>query len=35
VDIPNAKASDFKKATERLYHDRTDASGVVLGLLAR
>jgi len=34
VDIPNAKASDFKKATERLYHDKADASGIVLGILA-
>jgi predicted acyl esterase len=23
VDIPKAKASDFKKATERVYHDST------------
>jgi hypothetical protein len=35
VDIPNAKASDFKKATERVYHDKTDASGVVVGVLAK
>jgi uncharacterized protein len=33
VDIPNAKASDFRKATERVYHDATDASGVVVGIL--
>ena len=25
VDIPNAKASDFKKATERVYHDKVGA----------
>jgi predicted acyl esterase len=35
VDIPNAKVSDFKKATERVYHDKTDASGVVVGVLAK
>ena len=33
VDIPNAKATDFKKATERLYHDKTNPSGIVLGVL--
>jgi predicted acyl esterase len=33
VDIPHAKASDFRKATERLYHDKVDASGVILGIL--
>jgi uncharacterized protein len=33
TDIPNAKLSDFKKATERVYHDKGDASGVVVGVL--
>jgi uncharacterized protein len=33
VDIPNAKATDFQKATERLYHDSVNASGIVLGVL--
>ena len=35
VDIPNAKASDFKKATERVYHDKAEPSGVVVGILGR
>ncbi len=35
VDIPTARASDFKKATERVYHDRTRPSGVVVGTLGR
>ncbi|MEI6667525.1 MAG: CocE/NonD family hydrolase [Acidobacteriota bacterium] len=35
VDIPNAKASDFKKATERVYHDKADASRVMLGVLGK
>jgi predicted acyl esterase len=35
VDIPNAKATDFKKATERVYHDKAEPSGVVVGILGR
>jgi predicted acyl esterase len=35
IDIPNAKASDFKKATERVYHDKSEPSGVVVGILGR
>jgi predicted acyl esterase len=35
TDIPNAKLSDFKKATERVYHDKAEASGVVVGVLAK
>jgi len=27
--------SDFKKATERLYHDEADPSGVVVGFLPK
>ena len=33
VDIPNAKPSDFVKATERLYHAKGEASGIVVGVL--
>ncbi|MGA2375761.1 MAG: CocE/NonD family hydrolase [Candidatus Sulfotelmatobacter sp.] len=33
VDIPNAKPSDFVKATERLYHGKGEASGIVVGVL--
>jgi putative CocE/NonD family hydrolase len=28
VDIPNAKPEDFKKATERVFHEKNSASGV-------
>jgi uncharacterized protein len=35
TDIPNAKLSDFKKATERVYHDKAEASGVVVGVLGK
>ena len=35
VDIPNAKPSDFRKATERIYHDKTQASGVVVGVMGK
>ncbi len=35
VDIPGAKASDFKKATERVHHDRAHASGVIVGVLEK
>ena len=34
VDIPNAKPSDFVKATERLYHAKGEASGIVIGVLS-
>ena len=34
VNIPDAKPSDFVKATERLYHTKVQASGVVVGVLA-
>jgi uncharacterized protein len=33
VNIPDAKPSDFVKATERLYHDKGQASGIVMGVL--
>jgi|HubBroStandDraft_1064217.scaffolds.fasta_scaffold00232_11 putative CocE/NonD family hydrolase len=33
VDIPDAKPSDFVKATERLYHTKAEASGIVVGVL--
>ena len=35
VDIPNAKPSDFKKATQRVYHDKAEPSAVVLGILGK
>jgi putative CocE/NonD family hydrolase len=35
VDIPSAKASDFRKATERVYRDKADSSSVVLGVLRK
>jgi putative CocE/NonD family hydrolase len=35
VDIPNAKASDFRKATQRVYMDKAQPSGVVVGILPR
>jgi predicted acyl esterase len=34
VNIPDAKASDFVKATERVYHTKEDASGIVVGVVA-
>ena len=34
VNIPDAKPSDFVKATERLYHAKSQASGIVVGVLA-
>jgi uncharacterized protein len=34
VNIPDAKASDFVKATERVYHTKTQASGIGVGVLA-
>ena len=35
TDIPNAKLSDFKRATERVYHDKAAPSGVVVGVLQK
>ncbi|HTW58816.1 MAG TPA: CocE/NonD family hydrolase [Terriglobales bacterium] len=35
VDIPDAKPSDFVKATERVYHSKSEASGIVVGVLPR
>jgi uncharacterized protein len=34
VNIPEAKAADFVKATERVYHTKEDASGIVVGVVA-
>jgi uncharacterized protein len=34
VNIPDAQASDFVKATERLYHTKGEASGIVVQVLA-
>jgi uncharacterized protein len=33
VDIPDAKVSDFVKATERIYHTKVEASGIGVGVL--
>jgi uncharacterized protein len=33
VDIPDAKPSDFVKATERVYHSKTQPSGLVVQVL--
>jgi len=33
VDIPNARPSDFQKATERIFHTESDPSGVALLVL--
>ncbi|MFL6306360.1 MAG: CocE/NonD family hydrolase [Candidatus Sulfotelmatobacter sp.] len=33
VNIPDAKASDFVKATERVYHTREQGSGIEVGVL--
>ncbi|MFY9980540.1 MAG: CocE/NonD family hydrolase, partial [Candidatus Sulfotelmatobacter sp.] len=33
VNIPFAKPSDFVKATERVYHDKGQASGIVVGVV--
>lgn len=35
VDIPSAKPSDFVKARERLYHTKEQASGIVVGVIAK
>jgi uncharacterized protein len=34
VNIPDAKPSDFVKATERVYHTKTEASGIGVGVMA-
>jgi putative CocE/NonD family hydrolase len=34
VNIPDAKPSDFVKATERIYHVKGEASGIVVGVVA-
>jgi hypothetical protein len=34
VNIPDAKPSDFVKATERVYHTKAEASGIVVGVMA-
>jgi predicted acyl esterase len=33
VNIPDAKPSDFVKATQRVYHVQGEASGIVVGVL--
>ena len=33
VNIPDAKASDFVKATERVYHTKAEPSGIVVGVV--
>lgn len=35
TDIPKAKLSDFKPATERVYHSGANASGIVVGVISR
>lgn len=35
VNIPDAKPPDFVKATERVYHGKGQASGIVVGVLAK
>jgi predicted acyl esterase len=34
VNIPDAKPSDFVRATERVYHSKADPSGIVVQVLA-
>ena len=34
VNIPDARPSDFVKATERVYHSKGEASGIVVGVVA-
>ena len=34
VNIPDAKTSDFVKATERVYHGKGQASGIAVGVVA-
>jgi uncharacterized protein len=33
VNIPDAKPADFVKATERVYHTKTEPSGIVVGVV--
>jgi uncharacterized protein len=33
VNVPDAKRSDFVRATERVYHSRTQPSGIIVNLL--
>jgi predicted acyl esterase len=33
VNIPDAKPEDFVKATERVYHAKGEASGIVVGVV--
>jgi len=33
VNIPEATAADFQKATERVYHSKSNASALVLPVL--
>jgi hypothetical protein len=33
VNIPDAKPADFVKATERVYHGKGQASGIVVGVV--
>jgi hypothetical protein len=33
VNIPDAEPADFVKATERIYHAKGEASGIVVGVL--
>lgn len=35
VNIPDAKPTDFVKATERVYHNRGQASGIAVGVISR
>jgi uncharacterized protein len=34
VNIPDAKPTDFVKATERVYHTKAEPSGIVVGVIA-
>ena len=34
LNIPDAKPSDFVKASERVYHSKSEASGIVVGVIA-
>jgi putative CocE/NonD family hydrolase len=34
VNIPDAKPADFVKATERVYHSKESASGIVVGVIS-
>ena len=35
VNIPDAKPSDFVKATERVYHSKAEPSGIVVGVMGK